>query len=411
MADRFLYLDGIRGLAAFTVVLGHAGYTIPENGVDAFFVLSAFLLTVILYTKASKLLNNGANYKQWLWMLLDYFIRRFLRVYPAFFVTAVMVNFLPYAQQQRAWFLKGRDYDLWQVVTFQFRPHIFWTLPVELEYYFVIPIYVGLVLLVKRWWPIVVVLVTARAVYYDYGVLRYNVSDLSMHINTFLNGSSLAILYVKLKATKIQDKIQENTYLEWALDKLSCCLAIFVLSAGYKRLFMTWIFNEQVVSGFPYTSIYLAILLCKECLLPGTVAKFFEWNFLIFAGKISFSLYLNHSFVLYLWTHQDDPINFFWFLLFAAFGFAYLMYLLVEYPVSKLANYISNLIKRKVDPSLPVSTSQSKFSKFVEKFKRNDQGFLARFKKVPVVEKDPEASIVTSVDGSTDSEGTDVQKQ
>ncbi|KAJ3269830.1 hypothetical protein HDV01_000878 [Terramyces sp. JEL0728] len=353
MADRFLYLDGIRGLAAFTVVLEHAGYTVPENAVDAFFVLSAFLLTVILYTKAEKLLKNNANIKQWLWMLLDYFIRRFLRVYPGFLVTAIMVSTLTYRQQQEAWFLNGHGYDLWQVITFDYRPHVFWTLPVEMEYYFVIPLYVAVILLVRRWWILIVLAVTVKTCYADWNSNRYNVSELSMHINTFLNGSSLAFVYVKLKSTKLQKTVEENKYLAWALDKFSILFAVFVLSVGYKRIIMTWLFNEKLGGGYPFSSIFLSILLCKECLLPGTVAKFFEWNFLLFAGKISFSLYLNHSFALYLWDHQTDPVNFFFFLVFAAFGFSYLTYLLVEYPVGRLSNYISQWIKRQMEASKP----------------------------------------------------------
>ncbi|KAJ3319861.1 hypothetical protein HDV06_005837 [Boothiomyces sp. JEL0866] len=358
MSDRFLFLDGIRGLAAFTVVLGHAMYIIPENGVDTFFVLSSFLLTLILYSKSLKLVEKSAGRNEWITMMIDYFVRRFLRVYPAFFVCAVMVSMLKYDDQQKAWFLKGRDYNLWQIITFQFRPHVFWTLPVELEYYFIIPVYIGIVVFARRWWFIPVFLCIIKTLYGDYRVLRDGQSYLHMHINTFLNGSSFAIIYVHLKQLNIQKTIQQSKYLENILDKLSCLLGIWILSLGYKRLFMQWIFEKGITPGFPYTSIFLAILLTKECLLPGTVSKFFEWNFLVFSGKISFSLYLTHSFVLYLWTHQEDPVNFFWYLLFASYSFAYLFYSVVEYPTTELTNHISKLIKAQSAKYLPVSTRE-----------------------------------------------------
>lgn len=244
---------------------------------------------------------------------------------------------------------------LTQIITFSYRPHVFWTLPVELEYYFIIPIYVGITVLAKRWWYIPVTLCIIKSLYGDYRVLRDGQSFLHMHINTFLNGSSFAIIYVQLKAMNIQKRIQESKYVEFVLDKMSCALGIWILSLGYKRLFMQWVFEKGITPGFPYSSIFLAILLTKECLIPGTVAKFFEWNFLVFAGKISFSLYLTHSFVLYLWTHQEDPINFFWYLLFASFSFAYLFYSLVEYPTTQFTNYISQWIKRKSSMYLPLN--------------------------------------------------------
>ncbi|KAJ3254835.1 hypothetical protein HK103_006825 [Boothiomyces macroporosus] len=348
MPDRFLFLDGIRGLAAFTVVLGHAMYTIPENGVDTFFVLSSFLLTLILYTKSLKLAEKGAGRNEWITMMIDYFIRRFLRVYPAFFVCAVMVSMLKYEDQQKAWFLKGRDYKLWEVDS------------VNADYYFFLQTACLLdssriTVLAKRWWYIPVTLCIIKSLYGDYRVLRDGQSFLHMHINTFLNGSSFAIIYVQLKAMNIQKRIQESKYAEFVLDKMSCALGIWILSLGYKRLFMQWVFEKGITPGFPYSSIFLAILLTKECLIPGTVAKFFEWNFLVFAGKISFSLYLTHSFVLYLWTHQEDPINFFWYLLFASFSFAYLFYSLVEYPTTQFTNYISQWIKRKSSMYLPLN--------------------------------------------------------
>ncbi|RLN46640.1 hypothetical protein BBJ29_010041, partial [Phytophthora kernoviae] len=53
-------------------------------GVDAFFVLSSFLLTMIFMKKSIKLLAEGASYRKWAYTVADYFSKRFFRVYPLF---------------------------------------------------------------------------------------------------------------------------------------------------------------------------------------------------------------------------------------------------------------------------------------------------------------------------------------
>src|SRR5690606_14005077 len=99
-------LDGIRGLAVIFVVLAHGGEMsnqidfiinfkgFGKLGVFFFFVLSAFLLDMYI---AKALINEKANKKYW----LNYFLRRFLRIYPLFFVSLLIYwalgrfNFIP----------------------------------------------------------------------------------------------------------------------------------------------------------------------------------------------------------------------------------------------------------------------------------------------------------------------------
>ncbi|KAF4314725.1 hypothetical protein BBO99_00003029 [Phytophthora kernoviae] len=78
---KILFLDGIRGAAVTLVVTQHARYMhdifMGAVGVDAFFVLSSFLLTMIFMKKSIKLVAEGTSYRKWAYTLADYFSKRF----------------------------------------------------------------------------------------------------------------------------------------------------------------------------------------------------------------------------------------------------------------------------------------------------------------------------------------------
>ena len=69
------YIDGLRALAVFPVVLFHAGFTWFEGGfvgVDIFFVISGFLITSII-------LKEKKNKK---FSLFKFYLRRIRRIIP-----------------------------------------------------------------------------------------------------------------------------------------------------------------------------------------------------------------------------------------------------------------------------------------------------------------------------------------
>jgi peptidoglycan/LPS O-acetylase OafA/YrhL len=76
-------LDGIRALAVFVVILYHAGVgRVPGDlGVTAFFVLSGFLITWLLDTEYAR---TGTV------SLKEFYIRRTLRIFPAYYVFVIL---------------------------------------------------------------------------------------------------------------------------------------------------------------------------------------------------------------------------------------------------------------------------------------------------------------------------------
>ncbi|GMF20595.1 unnamed protein product [Phytophthora lilii] len=71
---KVLFLDGIRGVAAMMVVVQHSHEFEPNLhlgsvAVDAFFILSSFLLTWLFMKKSMKLLAQGAGARAWMFAL------------------------------------------------------------------------------------------------------------------------------------------------------------------------------------------------------------------------------------------------------------------------------------------------------------------------------------------------------
>ncbi len=85
--SHFPALDGLRAIAVFTVILGHRNYPIPgvpaDLGVDAFFVLSGFLITRLLMRE---LAATGRV------SLRKFYARRTMRIFPAYYAF-LLLNF------------------------------------------------------------------------------------------------------------------------------------------------------------------------------------------------------------------------------------------------------------------------------------------------------------------------------
>ncbi|KAE9065045.1 hypothetical protein PF007_g28976 [Phytophthora fragariae] len=155
---KVLFLDGVRGLAALMVCTSHskeymADIDLGAIAVDAFFVLSSFLLTWLFMKKSMRLVAQRASVRKWMFTLADYFSKRFCRVYPLFALTSLVIWTLPADAKKRYYLVqKPEDFDLFKVLTFEFdyRYFVFWTLPLEITYYFFIPVFVLGVLALRR---------------------------------------------------------------------------------------------------------------------------------------------------------------------------------------------------------------------------------------------------------------------
>ncbi|KAG6616201.1 acyltransferase family [Phytophthora cinnamomi] len=97
-------------------------------------------------SKIRKLVNNEANFRQWVVVLLDYFVKRILRVYPLFALVACVLTWM--SEESRTYYYNLAHYHIqewsvWEILTFNKRYYLFWTMPIEITYYFLIPVFLS----------------------------------------------------------------------------------------------------------------------------------------------------------------------------------------------------------------------------------------------------------------------------
>ncbi|KAJ3333796.1 hypothetical protein HDU91_002848, partial [Kappamyces sp. JEL0680] len=122
-----------------------AWHHIGEQAVQAFFVLSAFLLSWRFLqdwhrVKEARRKNPALSYIWECYEVVKYFIRRFFRIYPSYFVCVLLISYSPFLQDLYEW--KGQKL-FWQHVYLNKSTHNLWTVPVECSYYLVLPLVVG----------------------------------------------------------------------------------------------------------------------------------------------------------------------------------------------------------------------------------------------------------------------------
>lgn len=153
---RYAGLDGLRGLASFAVVIHHSlilGTDIGGLSVFLFFILSGFLITGILHRSRVKVeagkVTVGAT-------LVDFWIRRALRIFPAYYLWLGVFVVLDVVFRKGGiladlwWYLVYLQNFMLGFVTYRWGDftHV-WSLAVEQQYYvFFAPL---VVLLPARW--------------------------------------------------------------------------------------------------------------------------------------------------------------------------------------------------------------------------------------------------------------------
>lgn len=368
-AAKIEFLNGLRGLAALLVVQQHGNYMGDINlgacAVDMFFVLSAFLLTMLFERKTRQMLKQRANVKQWGVMLLDYLSKRFFRVYPLFAAVAIALQILSASDRTR-YFLVNDDYNLLEVLTFKFeaRYHVFWTLPVEIGFYFMVPVFVVVIVtLGRRWWIVAIPLYVwvIRAGIHNF---RTSHEPLSPHIPTFIAGSVAASVYAQIDTWIRKKDFKFSTRLIWALRTIEALVFGYLMSIMFQGLLFDWVYYVRTspANGFPFVSVPITVITVIEMVLPSGLSRALEWNVLCYTGRISFSMYLLHSFIIYNpnVSSEKSRYNLFFAQVVLIYSLSTASYWLVEHPSQLAAQWISSKLTARskelaTDPNSPPS--------------------------------------------------------
>jgi peptidoglycan/LPS O-acetylase OafA/YrhL len=288
--NRLLELDAIRGLAALAVVMyhyfyryngiyGHGDLAVDwtyegQYGVQLFFMVSGF----VIYWTLNKVDKP-----------MDFIVSRFSRLYPAFWAAAILTFTIIYIFD-----LPGREIGFKKAALNALMFHeyfnikhidgVYWTLTVELTFYFwIFTFYLSGLLKYAEYLLSPIILISI--------LQSQNIIELPWLLNKLLLVNYVSFFIAGICFYKIANLISNR----WTLLVLGFCLVstIFVYSV-----------NVFILSSMFYIFFHLAT--------SGRL-KFLSIKPLIFLGGISYSLYLLHQNIGYViinefYNHELNPI-------------------------------------------------------------------------------------------------------
>lgn len=147
-------IEGLRGLAACMVMWTHLRHWVTSErtldgfgytGVDLFFVLSGFVFAPYVFGKSLAL-----------W---PYVVRRVLRIYPLYLVCLLLYVLLRHVQGSEPWRYAWQHVLMLHTSVSQemaaYYNGAFWSLPVEVEFYALVPLLAWLMVRSRRWFGVV----------------------------------------------------------------------------------------------------------------------------------------------------------------------------------------------------------------------------------------------------------------
>jgi peptidoglycan/LPS O-acetylase OafA/YrhL len=330
VADRVAYLDGLRGFAALMVFVAHAslagmlpldsigwvGFSIVSHGaygVTVFFVLSAYTLCMSV---APAFDRRPVSWPA-------YFIRRFFRIAPIYYVVMLFALYLGPARSDYLMTLFLHLSFLNMFVP-QFANDILsieWAVAVEWGFYLMFPL---LAILARSRGGLAAIIVAAAALL----VARNRLFDALPAMYASNRGfSALYHLYAfvggiaaYVAARELRVAMPFRRLLFWCLNAIALAMVAFLIRRGNSGL------------SAPCVAIIAGIVILNAD-AGGMARSVLAWPPLAFVGRISFSVYLLHVFFLG-WVSRLDwhPQAAFLAALAATLAAATVTYLCIERP-------------------------------------------------------------------------------
>lgn len=319
--DRWSGLTGLRGIAASSVVLYHcwgvtgAPMTIGIGevhlelrpffsagwiGVDLFFVLSGFLLGYHALTRPGYVTTRSG--------LLKYFRRRFLRVAPAFYAQMLFVVVLGVAGVYTIPSVTQIVASLMMAQNFFALTHlpifpVWWSLPVEFDFYVLLPLLV-IPLLKQRSITRYVAMAVFASFCFEYLILEilspyYKglIHEIPARLQEFCGGLATAAVWARHP-----NLVQRFRAALFPLG-VSLLGLLLVLGANHFDSIAATAGHWETYAFRPLLALACSVFILAVCARDSIARAVCENRFVLFLGTISYSLYLWHA--LPLWLMRD----------------------------------------------------------------------------------------------------------
>lgn len=312
-ASRILGFDGIRALAVISVVLTHlhvfkilleTGMMSPamvasidgNAGVQAFFVLSGFLITSLL---VEEFRSKGRI------SLRNFYIRRALRIFPAYFLMMVLVLiaqiFGDHVTNWRSIFLS--TLYLYNFVPIDWYSPLLghtWSLAVEEHFYLVWPfVFVSLAACPRKLFGVMAVVVVASL---GLGILISRMDYVLQHffLNRWTFVAGVNIVFGCMMALLLFHHGKAPRHRQLFAGR-------FVLAVGVSLWFSAlWIGHAHMLLSIAVRGAGIALVIAWIVLNQrSTLVRLLEWPPLRYVGAISYGVYLYQGFFLSTGPHRS----------------------------------------------------------------------------------------------------------
>ncbi len=291
-------LNTIRGIAALIVVVSHysnetnlynklLGEGAGKIGVMIFFLLSGFLLSIIYLNQSA----DSTNIKK-------YFVHRVARVVPLYYFV-VVTSFLIYKLIG-----SGPHYNILNLssllthVLFLEGFSVLWTIPVEIQYYVIFPV-IWVVFNCSRLAAVLLMVTIILTIFWLTPKFGFNFLGNHINFNIFI---SLPFFIIGMIFGAYSDNLNKLPKSSWF--GLGVCLIFLIYPNIHQNLF-----DRSIGLWYSFTTLFAVSLF------------FITWVYMVpkenilfsnklgdFLGKISYSLYLLHLPILYIFLNYFDDI-------------------------------------------------------------------------------------------------------